>query len=88
MFIPQRIHRSPFLPARIILWNLVNRKVADIDSGLEIWFEGGSDAAELIPGDATEEGMGFDILSAVLAVMAAEAVVDVAEHTVGEVVSH
>lgn len=87
MFIPQRIHSSPFLAACIILRDFINGKVAHINSGLQIGFEWCTDAAELVPGDAAEEGVGFDFLGAILAVMAAKTVADVAEHTKGEVVS-
>ncbi len=87
MLIPKRIHSSPLLRARIILWDLVDGEVADVSSGLQRRFKGSVDAAELVPVDAAEEGVGFDLLGAVLAVVAAEAVVDVAEHAVRGVVS-
>lgn len=50
----------------ILLWDLVDREVADIDVGRQLGFEWSANGAEVVPLDVVEEGMRFDSLSAVL----------------------
>lgn len=83
MLIAQLVHLRALARARVVLRDLVDGEVGDVGAGAEIGLEGCADAAELVPGDATEERVGFDFLGAILAGVAAEAVVDVAEHAVG-----
>lgn len=81
MFFPKCINLSSLLRARIVLWNLADREVADIGVGGKVGLEGCADFAKLVPGHATEEGVGFDLLGTVLTVLRAEAVLYVTEHT-------
>ena len=80
MLIPQRIHLRPLLGRIVILRDLIDREITNVGCGLEVGFERGADTAELVPGHAAEEGMGFYILGAVLAALGTEAVGYVAEH--------
>lgn len=87
VLVPKSVNCSPLLSACVVLRDLVDGEVADIGCGLQVWLEWSADAAKLVPDDAAEEGVGFDIMGTVLTVMAAEAVVDVAKHAVEGVVS-
>lgn len=83
MLFSQSVHGSSLLAARIVLRDLVDGEVAGIGGGLESRMEGSGDAAELVPGDALEEGVSLYFLGAILAVVPAQSIVNVAEHTVG-----
>lgn len=87
MLFSQGVHGSSLLAARIVLRDLVDWEVAGIGGGLESRMEGSGDAAKLVPGDALEEGVSLYLLGAVLTVVPAQAIVDVAEHSVGGQIS-
>lgn len=47
--------------AVIFLGNLIDGEVGDVNVGSEPRFEGGADSAQLLPYNATEEGMIFNL---------------------------
>ena len=59
---PTRFRLGTQLSRVVRLRNLVNGKVLCVDGRLQLGFEWCADAAELIPLDAAEEGMVFDLL--------------------------
>ena len=82
MLITKRLNLRTLLGASVVLWYFVDRKVADVGIGLELGLEGGLDSSKLIPYYATKEGVGFDFLCAIGAMVAAKTVLNVAEHAV------
>jgi hypothetical protein len=66
--------------AIVLLWNLVNREVADVNVGRQFRLERSSNLAKLIPDDATEEWMLLDLRCSVVgSSLLAEAVIGVTE---------
>jgi len=68
----------PNLITRILLWNILNRKVLCIDTRFQLRFEWRGKTAKLVKINAGEEGMLLDFCSAAVA---AESVVGVADET-------
>ena len=82
----QRGRLSPPLSLGVCQFQLFGREVAGIEDVLELGFEWGVDGAEMVPGDAVKEGVGFDFLGTVVEAGVAEAVGGVAEQAVDEAV--
>lgn len=64
---------------RVFLRDFINREIRNVDVGFQIRLERRTDGAELVPFDTIKEGVSFDLLAAIGAGLAADAVGDVAE---------
>ena len=84
LILGQRRRLSPPLGLGIRQFQLFGVEIPGIEHVLELGFEGGVDGAEVVPGDAVEEGVGFDFLGAIVEAGVAEAVGGVAEEAVDE----
>ena len=66
----------------IFLWDFINRKVADVDVGGQLWFERSSDFAKLIPNHTAEEWMSLDFIRSIMSTtFLTESVTGIAEET-------
>lgn len=74
MLLTQSVNLRTIRRRMIRLVDFIGGEIADVDVGVEARFEGGTDLAEAIPGDAAEEVVGFDFGGAVVAGCGAEAV--------------
>ena len=61
MLIAERINLRTILLRMVYLIDLLRREVADIDVGREFGLEWRADLTKVVPEDALEESMGFDI---------------------------
>lgn len=71
---------STVLSRGIFLRDFVDREIRDVDVGSEAWLERSSDLAKLIPDNAAEEGVAFNLVCASdLAAVLADTMFGVAE---------